>query len=190
MARARLAATPLHALVQPGTHQGRADLPRGNHGAALRKRRRARQGICRLHGTDVCRRTQLLHLYERQRRQPGLLLPPAQRNPGQRLQLHPGRGGREHRVEVGAHGEPEPLRAAGHTRGTFLRGIPRRGGRPHAQGAAGVQREPEGDAGQGDAAAVRRGLREHQAAVPHHRRERYGGGRREPGHHHQRQPGV
>ena len=187
MAGGELAAATLHELVQRGAHQDGAHLPRGNHGAAHQRRRRHRYGICRPDGRNVCQGPFLLHVHERQRRLAGLVLPTAQRDTGQRFQLYARCRRRIDRFEVGAHHQPEPLRAAGHARGTPLRGIPGQHRGPRAQSAAGLQRQSAEYARQGHVAALRRGLHQHTPPVPHRRRERYGRSRREPRHDHQRQ---
>ena len=63
---AQLAAEAFYALVQQRAYPRRAHLPGGNDGPALQGRRRAGQGVWRLHGRDVCGRALLLHLSQRQ----------------------------------------------------------------------------------------------------------------------------
>jgi hypothetical protein len=77
-----------HEMVQCRTAQNSAHFPCGNHGPAHQGQRRARPGMGRLHRTDVCRGSFILHLYERQCRLAVELLPSAQRNSGQWFQLH------------------------------------------------------------------------------------------------------
>ena len=181
-------AETLHEVVQRRTAQNRAHLPRRDDGAADPRRRRDGRRVGRLHGPDVRRRTFVLHLHERQRRLAVVVLPPAQRDPGQRIQLHAGSGRRLDRFEERADDQPQPLypvrRAAGHS----LPVVPRRGGRPYAQGAAGLQREPQRAATQGNASALRRGLHQPVAPVPHHRHQRPGRSGRIQGDRHRRQP--
>ena len=83
-------AETLHEVVQRRTAQNRAHLPRRDDGVADPRRRRDGRRVGRLHGPDVRRRTFVLHLHERQRRLAVVVLPPAQRDPRQRIQLHAG----------------------------------------------------------------------------------------------------
>ena len=115
------------------------------------------------------------------------MLPPAQRDTGHRVQLHARRRRRIDRFEERADDQPQPLHPVCREERHALPDLPRRDRRPGAQGADGLQREPQGFAGQGDAAPVRRVLYQPRAPVPHDRRQRAGRGGRVPGHPDQRQ---
>ncbi len=118
------------------------------------------------------------------------MLPPAQRNPGQRLQLYARRWWSEHRFKERAYHQHQPLRTAGNARGHTLYRLSRTHHRPRTQGAARIQRKPQGAAGEGHAASLRCWIHQYQAPVPDGGCQWYGRGRREPGHYHQRQPRV
>ena len=100
------------------------------------------------------------------------LLPSAQRDYRQRLLLYAGCWWCVYRFEVGAHHQPQPLRAVCRQPQDGLSGVPRSGHRPLPQGTAGLQREPQGPAGSRHAAPVRCWLHQHRPPVPHHRYQR------------------
>ena len=78
-------AETVYDVVQPRTHENRADLPRRDDGAADPRRRRDGPRVGRLHGRNVRRGALVLHLHQRQRRLAVVVLPPAERDPGQRV---------------------------------------------------------------------------------------------------------
>ena len=86
--RTLMAAETLHEVVQQRAYKDGANFPRRDNGAARKGRRRDRQGVGRLHGGDVLGGSLVLHIHERQCRLAQLLLPSAQRDSGQRLQLY------------------------------------------------------------------------------------------------------
>ena len=89
------------------------------------------------------------------------------RNEIQRVQLHARRRRRIDRFEERADDQPQPLHPVCREERHALPDLPRRDRRPGAQSADGLQREPQGFAGQGDAAPVRRRLYQPRAPVPH-----------------------
>lgn len=99
-------------------------LPRRGHGTVGRQWRVPRCRMGRFRRTDVCRRTQLLHLHERQCRLAELMLPSAKRDSRQRILLHPGRRRSVNGVEERADHQPEPLHTVCRQPPTRLQGIP------------------------------------------------------------------
>ena len=84
---------------------------------------------------DVLRGALVLHLHQRQRRLAVVVLPPAQRDTGQRVQLHARRRRRIDRFEERADDQPQPLHPVCREERHALPDLPRRDRRPGAQGA-------------------------------------------------------
>ena len=182
-----VAAEAFHEVVQPRAHQDRADFPGRDDGAADQRRRRDGPGVGRHHGADVRRGALVLHLYQRQRRLAVELLPPAERDSGQRVQLHARRGRRLDRLEERADDQPQPLHPV---RREERHALSHLSGRDHGSGtqsADGLQRKPQGTEVQRHAAALRCGLHQPFAPIPDHRRKRTGRSRRISGNPHRRQ---
>ena len=182
-----VAAEAFHEVVQPRAHQDRADFPGRDDGAADQRRRRDGPGVGRHHGADVRRGALVLHLYQRQRRLAVELLPSAERDSGQRVQLHARRGRRLDRLEERADDQPQPLHPV---RREERHALSHLSGRDHGSGTQstdGLQRKPQGTEVQRHAAALRCGLHQPFAPIPDHRRKRTGRSRRISGNPHRRQ---
>ena len=107
-------------------------------GVAVERRRRTGQRIRKHHRQNVCGRTFVLHLHERQRRLAEQLLPPAKRDSGQRFQLYARRRWRFDRIEKRADDQPQPLYPTCGQRRPAAPLVPRRGGGPGTQGTNGL----------------------------------------------------
>ena len=104
------------------------------------------------------------------------LLPSAQRNSGQRFQLHPRCRRSVHGFQVRAHHQSQPLHTVCSEERNGLYLLPRGCHRPCAQGTARLQRESQGTSVQGYAPALRCRLHQYRKTVSHHRYQRYGRG--------------
>ena len=132
-------AEAFHEVVQPRAHQDRADFPGRDDGAADQRRRRDGPGVGRHHGADVRRGALVLHLYQRQRRLAVELLPSAERDSGQRVQLHARRGRRLDRLEERADDQPQPLHPV---RREERHALSHLSGRDHGSGTQGTDAWP------------------------------------------------